>query len=284
MNQIGYSMIKCFRSHRELLRCPLLLRPMVRFLSELVSYCNPAPCFILYLFGDPAFASASSLCVQVQPDLRGLAPALPRPKPRAGTYPSPDRFSPGSVLASRSVLLLWDFNTFHLVFCFTCCITGAQLEASRKLEPKPCSLLTCKTAPAASWTKLLTVLGQLSGCPSPGSGHAFSVAISGRTGDCPPACPKSPPVPRFSKKMLASEKGVAWDSPHPGTVGLIRGGCTFQFGAAVDREETQGRGKTWQKQGHSGLSGMGASLRFKREVIKIYERVSCLQLHLKALQ
>ena len=254
MNQIEYSVMKCFRSHRELLRCPLLLRSMVWFLSEFVSYCGPVPRFILYLFGDAAFASTSCLCVQVQPDLWGPAPALPQPKPQAGTYPS--RFSPGSVLASRSVLLLWDFNTFHLVFCFPCCITGAQLEASSKPEPTPLSLLTCETArlaPAVSWTKLLTTLGWLSGGQSPGSGRTFSVVVSGRTGDCPPACPKSPSVPRFSKRMLASERGVAWASPHPGTMGLIRGGCAFQFGAAVDREETQGRGKTWQKQGHSGL-------------------------------
>lgn len=256
MNQIEYSMIKCFRSRRELLRCPLLLRPVVRFPSELASRCSPAPRFILYLFGDPAFPSASCLCVQVQPDLRCLAPALPRPKPWAGTYPSPDCFSPGSVLALRSVLLLWDFNTFHLVFCFPCCITSAQLGASSKPEPTPLSLLTCETArlaPAASCTKLLTALGRLLGGQSPGSGRAFGVAVSGRTGDCLPACPKSPSVPRFSKRMLASERGVAWASPHPGTVGLVRGGCAFQFGAAVDQEETQGRRKTWQKQGHSGL-------------------------------
>ena len=44
-------------------------------------------------------------------------------------------------------------------------------------------------------------------------------------------------------------------------------------------EERLGRSRAIQ-----GFSGMSASLRFKREVIKIYERVSCLQLHLKALQ
>ena len=44
-------------------------------------------------------------------------------------------------------------------------------------------------------------------------------------------------------------------------------------------EERLGRSRAIQ-----GFSGMGASLRFKREVIEIYERVSCLQLHLKALQ
>lgn len=72
-------------------------------------------------------------------------------------------------------------------------------------------------------------------------------------GGLSPGLSKVSPGPRFSKRMLASERGVAWASPHPGTRGLVRGGCAFQFGAAVDREETQGRGKTRQKQGHSGL-------------------------------
>lgn len=177
---------------------------------------------------------------------------------------------PGSNTASKSlswhVLPSWTASLSALclrsILCFSCEISthstlysvshtaspvlSWELRANRSLALLPSHCTTTCLAPGASWTSVFTVLSCFC-CSQAGqstrSRRAFSVAISGRTEDSPLAYPKSPKAPQFSERMPASDRGVSRDLHHPGTVGLVGEGCSIQFGADVDREETQEREK-----------------------------------------
>lgn len=141
INQIEYLIIKCFRNRIELSTCLLLLRLTVQFFCDLVSYCNPAPCVILYLVGDSVpLASTSSLCVKTQPDLHGPAPTLPPPKAFPGTYfPAGLHLSLlcACVAFCASLVRFQHIPPCILFHILTYCITGAQLGASSTPEPSP---------------------------------------------------------------------------------------------------------------------------------------------------